>query len=274
MKINILISTINTGIHKVKDIVLDPREDVEYIISHQYTEDAYRIVPAELQRDDITVAHLEGKGVTKSRNNAIRLATGDVGHFLEDDVIYSHSYIDCVKKTFEDNPELDVALFKIKTGFGEPEYKSYPPKQVKLKSKIFSVSTLEIAINLKSIKESGIRFDERFGAGQKLLIGSDETIFVEDCLKKGLCVSFFPEYVAEHPYISTINSIAKYDKRRAWVTGGYDCRTNGSIALIKAFLGTMKILPDLIKNRANPFSYFYHRISAVIYILRTNHKYK
>lgn len=274
MKISILISTINGGINNIKNVVLEPREDVEYIISHQYTDDKFKIIPEELQRDDIIVAHLQGRGVTKSRNNAIRLATGDVGHFLDDDVTYCHDYINSIKKTFEKNPELDVALFKIKTGLGEPEYKDYPSERIKLTRILYELSTLEIAINLKSIKKAGIRFDERFGAGQELLIGTDETIFVGDCLKKELNVSYFPEYVAEHPYLSAINHIPKYDKRRAWVIGGYDCRMNGSIALVKAFLGTFKILPDLLRHRVNPFSYFYHRISAVIFILRTNHRYK
>ncbi len=115
MKINILISTIDEKILQVKDVILDPRDDVEYIISHQYTNGRFKDIPSELVRNDITVSQIEGKGVTKSRNNALRLATGDIGLFSDDDVTYRDEYIDIVKETFLTNPDIDVALFKIKT---------------------------------------------------------------------------------------------------------------------------------------------------------------
>lgn len=273
LKINILISTIDDGINRLDNVLLPYQEHISYIVSHQYTDDKFRTTPEFLERDDVTMSHIPGKGVTRSRNNAIKLAGGDVGLFADDDVTYRREYFEMLKKIFEENPDVDVALFKIKTGPGEPEYKKYPDDIVTYQ-RAPSVGTVEMAIRIDRVKEKRILFDERFGAGQPLLIGSDETLFAQDCINAGLTVRFFPEYIVEHPYESTVNSIPKYDKRRIWVTGGLDCRRHGAIALIKAFFGTFKILPDLIKNRVNPFTYFYHRISAVIYILRTNRKYQ
>lgn len=272
--ISILISTIDERIENVKDVLLSPRDDVEYIISHQYTSEVFRKIPSELKRSDVTISSIKGKGVTRSRNNALRLATGDIGLFSDDDVTYRQDYIDLLKKTFWTNPDIDIALFKIKTGPGEPEYKKYPDHQVRLNKILFSVSTVEIAFNISRMRESPIYFDERFGAGQELLIGSEETIFIEDCIAHGFSVVFVPEYIVEHPYFSTIKSIPKFAKSRNWITGAYDCRTNGKIALLKAFLGTIKLLPELLKNKVNPLTYFYHRLSAAIYILRTNNKHK
>jgi len=270
--ITILISTIDERIEDVKKVLLNPRDDVEYIISHQYTEQAHKKVPPELKRNDVMVSQIEGKGVSRSRNNAIKLASGDIALMSDDDVTYQNSYIDVVKKSFYDNPDMDVGIFKIKTKAGEPEYKPYPEYQLELKKKLFSVSTIEIAFDVKKIIESSICFDERFGAGEELLIGSEETIFIEDCLKEGLKVVFVPEYIVEHPYTSTVNTIPKFDKRLNWITGAYDCRKNGRIALLKAFGGTFKKLPELLRHKVNPLSYLYHRLSAVIYILRTDKK--
>lgn len=274
MKINILISTIDDRIFNIKNVILDPREDVEYILSHQYTSEKFKKIPDELFRDDVIISQIPGKGVAKSRNNVIRMATGDVGLFADDDAVYKEDYFDLLKNVFLNDPDLSVALFKIKTNYGEPEYKPYPDEKLILQKKLFSISTLEIGIDIQKIKDSNILFDERFGAGQENIIGSEESIFVEDCMDLGLKVVYFPEFIAQHPYESTVNSISKYDKRRNWVTGAYDCRRNGIIALPKALFGTVKNLPDMIKNRVNPFTYFYHRISAVIYILKTNHKYR
>ena len=270
-KINILISTIDSGLKQLDQVILEPRKDVRYIVSHQFTDERFKTIPPFLNRSDIRVSQIPGKGVTKSRNNAIRLADGDIGLFADDDVSYKPSYFDTLKRVFEENGDVDVALFKVKTGQGEPEYKNYKNEVATIKNAP-SVGTVEIGFRINRVKENNIYFDERFGAGRPLLIGSDERLFVQDCIDAGLNVKFFPEYIVNHPYESTVKKLPKYDKRLIWVTGGYDGRTNGPTALIKAFLGTVKILPDLLRNRINPFAYFYHRISAVIYILKTNNK--
>lgn len=268
-QLNILISTIDDGIRKLDRVLLSPIEGVSYIVSHQYTDEEYIKIPGFLIRDDVQISQIRGKGVTRSRNNALRLAEGDIGLFSDDDVTYRKEYFDRIKEKFRNHPELDVGLFKIKTGKNEPEYKKYPEKEMTYR-RAPSIGTVEMAVRLKKVKEKGIFFDERFGAGQPLLIGSDEMLFAQDCIDSGLTVRFYPEYIVEHRYESTVNAIPRYDKRRIWVTGGVDCKRHGIKALFKAFFGTFKILPDLLTNRVNPFYYFYHRLSAVVYILRTN----
>src|SRR5699024_1928638 len=219
--------------------------DVEYIISHQYTDEADREIPAELNRPDVTISQIEGPGVTKSRNNALAHATGDIAIFADDDVTYLASYIDTVEKTFLSNPDADIVLFKIKTGPGEPEYKNYPDRRIELKKLLFAPSSVEIGFRIDRIRESGISFDERFGAGRELLIGAEETIFIEDCLRQDFKILYIPEYIVEHPYHSNIKSVSNFSKSKNWVIGAYDCRTNGKIALLKAFGGTVKILQEL-----------------------------
>lgn len=269
MKVNILISTIDEGITKVEGVVLDPRDDVSYIVSHQYTAAKYKFIPDALQRDDIRISQIKGAGVTKSRNNAIRLADGDIGLFADDDVKYLNTDIDTVKKMFKDHQQADVGIFKIRTPAGEPEYKSYPGK-IKEYQKASAVGTIQIAFRIDKVREKNIFFDERFGVGEVLLIGNEEQLFLHDCINSGLRVFFFPEYIVEHPSESTIKKLPKYDPRKIRLTGGLDCRINGPIALFKALLGTVKIMPNLLRHKVNPLVYFYHRISAVIYVLRTN----
>lgn len=269
LKLNILLSTFNDRIFQVKNVILEHRNDVSYIISHQYTENAYKQIPDELIREDIFISQIPGIGVTKSRNNALQLADGDIGLFSDDDVTYVDEYFDTIIRYFTVNKMLDIALFKIRTPDGFPEYKKYPEQPLKLSQLPFSVGTIEIAFNIDTVKKSSILFDERFGAGQPLLIGSDESIFVLDGINKGLNTWFYPEYVVIHPYESTIKLITVYDKRRVSVAGAFDARINGWLAIPKAFLGTVKMIPHLIRNKKNPFVYFFERISAAVYILFT-----
>ncbi|MDX1637136.1 MAG: glycosyltransferase family A protein, partial [Balneolaceae bacterium] len=240
--VNILISTIDSGIHNLDNVILEPRDDLSYILVHQYTSEEYKSVPSFLNREDIRISQIKGRGVTRSRNLAIELSDGDIGLFADDDVTYQPGYFDTLIRVFEENPDLDVALFKIKTGPDEPEYKDYPD-QIRSIQQAPAVGTVEIGFRINRIKEKEIFFDERFGAGQPLLIGSDERLFVQDCINSGLTVTYFPEYIVNHPFESSVKKLKKYDKRLIWVTGGVDCRLNGPVALLKAFLGTIKHAP-------------------------------
>jgi len=267
-KLNVLISTFGRGIDRLKNVILDPVPCIRYTVIQQFVDESLKAQPSFLDREDIRLVHLPGRGVTRSRNKGIELASGEIGLFADDDVTYKPHYFEKIIDTFEANKTLDIGLFKIKTPDGEPEYKKYSPDH-QLITKAPSVGTIEIAFRIKPVKEKNVFFDERFGAGNQLLVGSDEKIFVQDCLKAGLRVEYYPEYIVEHPYQSTVNSIPEYDKRKIWVTGGYDCRTNGAVAVPKAILGTFKYMPDMLKKGVNPFFYLYHRLSAVLYILRT-----
>lgn len=268
MKVNILVSTIDKGIFAMERLLLNPRKDVSYIISHQYTKPEFVKEPGYLLRKDVLVNHIAGRGVTKSRNNAIRLADGDIGVFADDDVLYKDEWMDRLQHIFQQEPDLDVAIFKIKTLPGEPPYREYPVAPMELKT-ASSVGTIQLAFRIARVKSKKLGFDERFGAGQKLLIGSDEQIFLHDCICAGLRVKYFPEYLVQHPYQSTVKAIDKYDHRLNRVTGGLDARMNGWISLPKAFLGTIKYSPDILKHGKNPVAYFAHRFYAALYILIT-----
>ena len=272
MILDILISTIDKGIEEVPSILLPARSDVRYIVSHQYTDEQYLPIPRELLRDDVLVSQIPGKGLTKSRNNAIRIATGDVCVIADDDVRYTNEYFDKII----DSDRLgiyDIICFKINTGDGNPEYKNYPLKQIIINSlKDHVPSSIEITFKRKLIVENCIDFDERFGLGS-WLNGGEENLFVYDAIKKGLKVGFIPEYIVEHPFESTIKSFPKYAQRRVRVTGALDARFNGLISIPKAFIATIKSSPDLIRHKKNPFVYFFDRIAGSIYILKSTKRY-
>lgn len=270
MQINILISTIDQRIDQIKYVLLNKRDNVQYIVSHQYTNEKYKYIPEELKRQDVIVSQIPGKGVSRSRNNVIKIAPRDIGLFSDDDVRYTYEDFNRVLKTFSDNPSMDVAIFKIKTPEGFPEYRTnYPLTPLKLNRLTFSVGTIEIAFRVEKIRENKILFDERFGAGKSLLIGSDESIFIMDCIKKGLNVWYYPLYIVQHPYESTVKSLSKYDKKLVSVTGALDSRLNGWIAIPKAFYYTLKIFPDLIHHGKNPLLYLKERLCSSLYILFT-----
>ncbi len=267
LNLNILISTFNERIGQVKNVLLKRRADVKYIIFQSYTDKKYIQVPEELIREDVVVRHIPEKGISHSVNQSIKMADADIALFSDDDVTYTSEYIDRIINIYSADNSLDIAIFKIKTLPGDPEYKNYSTIAMKINKLPYSISFVEMTARISKIKEKGILFDERFGTGNKLIIGSEESVFISDCIKAGLNVWYFPEYIVQHPFVSTVKEIPKYDKRRVNVIGAYDSRINGWISIPKAFLGTIKHLPDLIQHRKCPFRYLKERLFAAIYIL-------
>jgi len=269
MTVNVLISTIDDGIEKIFDLLLTKREDVFYTISHQYTDKRYNYLPEKLKRTDVFVSHIPGRGLAKSRNNALRLASGDICLIADDDVRYEQDSFDIIKKTFASR-EIDVGCFMINTGEVGRPYKKYPATKVKLKNvKQFSPSSIEIAFKLTSILKNGVEFDERFGLGTNLPGGEDK-IFINDCIQKRLNVYFFPAFIVLHPYISTTRKLPKYDRNRIIVSGAIDARINGKLAYLKAIAKTVKLSLDLLHHKKNPFQYLHEKLIGIRQTLKTS----
>lgn len=269
MLVNILISTIDAGINQVDKVLLEPRPDLKYIISHQVTEGRFRPVPESLKRSDILVGQIEGRGLSRNRNNALALADGDIGILADDDVRYRNEYIDSVIAAYSRDKDLDVACFKIATPSGEPEYKDYYPRSYLLNDESHHyLSTLEITVRLKALKEKKLKFDERFGLGSKLNSFGEEAVFIHDCLKAGLKVKYLPEYIVEHEATSTIKTINRYATSNNTFKGAYDARRYGWLAFPAAFYGTLCFWTDIAREGKNPVQYLYERLKGALYIYR------
>jgi glycosyltransferase involved in cell wall biosynthesis len=267
LEIEILISTYNERANQIDQVLLQPISGISYLVVHQCTKNLD--LPLNfLDRDDVRYYKIKSKGVTISRNHAINNAKGDIIIFSDDDVSYEQNDLENVSKIFQDNPNVDVGIFKIKTPAGSPTYENYHSSQIEIKTAP-SVGTIQLAVRLESLRKSGVFFDERFGCGNSFLIGSDEQIFLHDCLKAGMKVVYFPYYMVSHPYESTSKLIPPFDERRVRVLGGLDARMNGWIALPKAVLGTFKYWSPIKKERKSPLNYFWNRWRAAFFILNS-----
>jgi hypothetical protein len=126
----------------------------------------------------------------------------------------------------------------------------------------------KLLLNPDALKNRKIYFDERFGLGSRLL-GGEENLFISDAIDAGLKIKFFPFYIVQHSYESTIKSFPKYHVVRIHVGGALDARLHVKMAIIKAFAITLKKLPYLLCHRKNPFRCLCERLSGVFYILNS-----
>ena len=131
------------------------------------------------------------RGLSKSRNMALRHARGPVCILCDNDVEYVDGYDRIINDAFLRNSDADVIVFFIK----RPE-RSAPVFSREKRMGYLSVLKIfspEIAFRKESIE--GIAFNELFGAGAKFFLG-EENLFLYECLKRGKKIIYVPEMIA------------------------------------------------------------------------------
>lgn len=269
MKLDILIATIDEGIERTENVLLSPRRDVKYIVSHQVTDERFREIPEPLKREDVLVSQITGRGLCRNRNNSISKADGDVALLADDDVRFQPHYFENLKAAFLSDPHLHVACFRIATPEGEPDYKDYSADAYLLNSESrHYISTIEIAFRPDKIKAHGLQFDERFGLGSPLNSFGEEAVFIHDCIKAGLNVKYVPQDVIMHPVVSTIKTLDRFATVNNVFKGAYDARRYGCLAFPAALYDTLKYGFELSRQQKNPFCYLKERLQGAWYIYR------
>ena len=185
----------STMSNRVKNLQLPHKsDDREFIILVQNPNEESYVFDVPQSK----LVELKSKGVAKSRNAALKYASGKYLIFGDDDITFAEEGIKTLLQYFEENPQCSIILAQTSDETGILR-KSYPTKQHKLtKYNSAKAATYEMMVRTDAIREAGITFDENFGAGANNYLG-DEYIFIADALNKGLKGVFLPVRVAIHP---------------------------------------------------------------------------
>lgn len=193
--LDILICTIDDGILKIPAMLLPERADVRYMVSVQHTIPQSLInVPAPLtNRKDVKIGLLEGKGLSRNRNNALRMSDADICLIADDDNLYTPEHIDTILEAWRQNPDADIITFQAETYQGEPLH-PYPAPYI---------CSQEITLKRETVLSSNVLFDERFGLGSPLLCAAEEDVFIYDARKAGLKVLYIPKVIVRTDKFTT-----------------------------------------------------------------------
>jgi len=180
---------------------------VEVLISAMYLDDIEIVNRTNIQTDAVVINQCNideykefshktstvklfsstDRGLSKSRNKAIELATGDICLFCDDDEYLYNGYKDIILKAYSELPNADIIVFKF----------LYPGKKYGISIKKIgflnssSISSVELSFKRKSIVDSQIKFNHNFGSGSIYSAG-EENMFIYDCLNKGLQIYYYP----------------------------------------------------------------------------------
>ncbi len=189
MKLTIGFSTLAERVSNIRF----PSKNFEYLVLVQNPNQVSYQAPKEA-----TLIEVAGKGVAKSRNQAILNSKSGLLIFGDDDVVFHPEELEKAIQIFEQNPDLVMLLLAAKDETGKAR-KQYPAKGNKLTLlNSARAATYEMMIRVEPVKQLEVMFDERFGAGAELYLG-DEYIFISDLIKAGARCEFAPIFVATHP---------------------------------------------------------------------------
>ncbi len=152
--------------------------------------------------ETVRVMNVGEKGLSKSRNLAIKNASKKICLIADDDVVYFSNFDHEIISAFNQNPNASIITFNHqRIGKNEPHNKS---KKVYTHSKktIENVCSIEIAFQLKDIAANNIWFDENFGLGSYFET-AEEYLFLGDAIELNLSVLFSPSVIVSHPLLSS-----------------------------------------------------------------------
>lgn len=188
MKVEMLVSTMNQA---NQEFLKKMNINTNVTVVNQITQ--LDEVPVDSMNETKKFISLRDKGLSKSRNLALKHATKDICVVCDDDMKYVNSAESRIEAEYRKNPDADVIIFQV----GNLS-KQYPSEQKSINwLSTLKVSSVQITFKRESITQSNICFNEEFGAGSGHYISGEENIFLIDCLNKGLKIIYVPVEIGE-----------------------------------------------------------------------------
>lgn len=195
MTLEVLISCMH---QKDASIVRRTNIQSDVLVINQCDEDRleeYEFVNKQGDKCKARIIYTTERGLSKSRNMAIRNACGDVCLFCDNDEILVDDYPQKILSAYRQMPNIQIFAFPIQEcGFITKKHSTKIKKIGYLSS--LKISTWQLTFNRKAIVESGINFDETMGSGTGNG-GGEEQKFMFTCLRRGMKIVYIPSMLGE-----------------------------------------------------------------------------
>ena len=159
------------------------------------------------------------KGLSRSRNLALKNAIGKIVLIADDDVVYKKDFDKVIVQEHNQYDKKAVISFCIETPDGLLFKKYLQKAKMNLSLiELFNVLSIEISLNKSVLDELGVIFDQNFGLGSTFEMG-EEAVFLSDIKNQNQQIAFVPSVIATHPEMS---SNEKFDfARRYYIQGAF-----------------------------------------------------
>lgn len=271
--LDIVICTLNEGIRNVYEQLLPPSSGITYIVSMQYDDERFlSFIPEKLKaRVDVKLLTLQGHGLCKNRNYALRATSSDYVMITDDDVKFDMEGIKRIANAFDRFPKMDIGLFRL-TDYEGKFFKRYPVLPTTFQTAFDELGYYPCSCEMILRRErvvGKIFFDERFGLGSDYLMCGEEDVFLADAIRKGMGVVCIPIVIGQTDSKTTgDNFLNQPSVQRSKGATFFYC-----FGPLNAFYRIVKeTFHYLVRGHLNAGSLFLHMCQGVQYIVRHERK--
>ena len=188
MRLQVLLSIMNDSnpIKKIEKMNIK----CNYVIVNQVLNKKIKLTNDSYKNSKII--SVNDRGLSKSRNLALKNSTDEILLFSDDDMSYVDDLESKIISAYEKYDDADAIAFIVKNINRKIKYKV---------SKINFFQSLKISSVQLTVKYNNILFDENFGSGSKYFMG-EENIFLSDCLRKKMKIYFVPIEIGELHFLN------------------------------------------------------------------------
>lgn len=211
-RFQILLSCIN---QKDKSILVKSNINCNAVIINQCNQDNIEYLDNNIKWIDS-----KDRGLSKSRNLAIKYSDADICLIADDDEIFNDLCEKIIIESFFTYPEYDVITFNLENLNYNKSKRNFRVGFIEA----MRTSSVQIAFRRDKIVNKDIWFDEKMGSGTGNG-GAEENKFLFDCLKSGLKIRHVPFTIGQ---LNTVNSnwqneefSDKYFQNRGWSSSRY-----------------------------------------------------
>lgn len=194
MKIEVLISTMAKNEEEIKNLIEKMNIQTDCIIINQCNMN--KEYEFAFKENKVIVIFTTERGLSRSRNMAIKKSKADICMLADDDMIYLDNYEKIIQDSYQRHPEIDIiGHFVTKENEKNLYKKKMKPRKVSYIGSM-RISSVQISFKRNRIEKNRILFDTNFGTGSKKFIMGEENIFLYECLKKRLKIFYNPILIA------------------------------------------------------------------------------
>lgn len=190
MKLQMLVSAVNQDVLTLAEKM---NIETEAVIINQCGAFSYDEYIHGQQK--IRCYSLKERGVGLSRNSALMRADAELCIFADEDIVYDRGYGQLVEKEFAQNSRADIILFNVRVSPARRTYWNDKEKRIKWYN-YGRYPAYSIGARTEALHRANVSFSLLFGGGARYSNGED-SLFLKDCLKKGLRIYASPVVIGE-----------------------------------------------------------------------------
>ena len=176
--------------------------DFNILIVNQTTEKKLLVADAP----NLKVINSFEKGLSKSRNLALKNATKKILLIADDDVVFLPGFDQKIASSFNENVQASAICFQTRT-FEDKPFRNYKKEKFWMNSKqVLWVLSIEIAIKKEAVSSRGIVFNEHFGLGAQFQ-DSESLFFLRRMLHSKLKILYSPKDIVVHEKYSSSDEV-------------------------------------------------------------------